>query len=45
MDIKILITRYLENKCSQEEQQQLYELFASSENENFLEEALFETLR
>ena len=44
MDIKILITRYLENKCSQEEQQQLYELFASSENEKFLEEALFEHL-
>jgi len=45
MDINILITKYLENKCSQEEQQQLYELLASSENGKFLEEALFEHLK
>jgi len=40
MDIKILITRYLENRCTNEEEQQLYELLTSSENGKLLEEVL-----
>ena len=40
-DKDILITRYLENKCTQEEKQQLYKLLTSSDNERTFKEVLF----
>jgi transmembrane sensor len=39
-DLNILITRYLENKCTQEEKSQLYELLTSSDNERAFKEVL-----
>ena len=42
--INILITGYLENRCTQEEKQQLYELLILSENEKLLEGLLLEQL-
>jgi transmembrane sensor len=40
----ILITRYLENKCTQEEKLQLYEMLTSSDNERSFKEDLFSKL-
>ena len=44
MDINILIANYLENKCTQEEKNQLYELLASSDGERSVKEVLFSHL-
>jgi len=44
MNINILITRYLENKCTQEEKQQLYQLLTSADNEKSFKEVLFSHL-
>jgi ferric-dicitrate binding protein FerR (iron transport regulator) len=41
MDIDNLITKYLENKCTQEEKHQLLELLGSSVNERSSKEELF----
>jgi ferric-dicitrate binding protein FerR (iron transport regulator) len=41
MDIDKLITKYLENKCTQEEKHQLLELLGSSVNERSSKEELF----
>ncbi|MDD3742746.1 MAG: FecR family protein [Lentimicrobiaceae bacterium] len=43
-DIKILLAKYLDNKCTLDEKLQLYKLVASSENENFFKELLFSSL-
>ncbi len=43
-DIGILITRYLENKCTQEEMHKLYELFIESDNERSFKGVLFSHL-
>ena len=43
-DKDILIARYLENKCTQEEKHQLYELLTSSDNERSFKEVLFSHL-
>jgi ferric-dicitrate binding protein FerR (iron transport regulator) len=42
--IEILITKYLQKKCTQEEKQQLYELLTSSDNERSIKEVLFSHL-
>ncbi|RPI69936.1 MAG: DUF4974 domain-containing protein [Ignavibacteriales bacterium] len=44
MDINILIGSYLENKCTQEEKQQLVEMLLSFENEKSFKEILFKHL-
>ncbi len=44
MDINILINRYFENNCTQEEKQQLYEMLATPENEKSFNEKLFSYL-
>ena len=43
-DKDILIARYLENKCTPEEKNQLYELLTSSDNERSFKEVLFSHL-
>ena len=43
-DIKILLAKYLDNKCTLDEKLQLYKLVASSDNENFFKELLFSFL-
>jgi len=43
-DKDILITRYLENKCTLEEKHQLYELLTSSDNERLFKDVLFSHL-
>jgi len=43
-DINILLTRYLENKCTSEEKFQLYELLTSSDNERSFKEVIFSHL-
>jgi len=43
-EINILITRYLENKCTTEEKNQLYELLSSSDNEKSFKEVIFSHL-
>jgi transmembrane sensor len=43
-DAGILIIRYLENKCTEEEKHQLYELLSSSDNERLFKEVLFSHL-
>ena len=42
-DIDILITKYLENKCTQEEKNQLLELLSSYDNERSSKEVFFHT--
>jgi ferric-dicitrate binding protein FerR (iron transport regulator) len=44
MDIDILISKYLENKCTQEEKHQLLELLGSYNNERSSKETLFSQL-
>jgi transmembrane sensor len=43
-DIDILITKYLENKCNQEEKNQILDLLSSSENERLSKEILLSLL-
>jgi transmembrane sensor len=44
IEIGILITRYLENKCTQEEMHRLYEMLTESDNERSFKEVLFSQL-
>ena len=43
-DIEILLTKYLERTCTQEEKQQLYEMLSSGDNEKYFREILFSHL-
>jgi len=43
-NIKILISRYLENKCTPEEKHELYEMLISADNEKSFKELIFSQL-
>jgi transmembrane sensor len=43
-EIEVLLTKYLEKSCTQEEKQKLYELLSSSDNEKLFKEILFSHL-